>query len=231
MGVKDRDGLRHPRGSSPQVAESGRVTSAPPAPGTSADAAAVLDSPDLAARIRARDPDALRAVVSAYLPQVVRAARGAGFSRDRAEDVAQSTFVTFLESASRFEGRSHVRTWLFGILYKKIAEARRDVAREREVDDIDDVVRARFDESGGWTAPPRPTDARLRDREIREGVTDCLEQAPSAQRMAFVLREVEQLATEEICKILHVTRTNLGVMLYRIRNRLRECLEARGIRE
>ena len=46
--------------------------------------------------------------------------------------------------------------------------------------------------------------------------------------MAFVLREIEGLATPEICKILEVTRTNLGVMLYRVRNRLRECLEAKG---
>jgi hypothetical protein len=39
--------------------------------------------------------------------------------------VTQDTFATFLETASRFDGRSHVRTWLFGILYKKISEARR----------------------------------------------------------------------------------------------------------
>ena len=48
--------------------------------------------------------------------------------------------------------------------------------------------------------------------------------------MAFILREVEGLATEEICKILGVTRTNFGVLLYRVRNRLRECLEAKGVR-
>ena len=48
--------------------------------------------------------------------------------------------------------------------------------------------------------------------------------------MAFVLREVEDLSTVEICKILDVTRTNLGVLLYRARNRLRECLESKGIK-
>ena len=36
---------------------------------------------------------------------------------------------------------------------------------------------------------------------------------------------------EGICKILDVTHTNLGVLLYRVRNRLRECLEARGVRK
>lgn len=47
--------------------------------------------------------------------------------------------------------------------------------------------------------------------------------------MAFHLREVEGLSTEEICKILDVTVTNLGVMLYRLRNRTRECLEAKDV--
>ena len=47
--------------------------------------------------------------------------------------------------------------------------------------------------------------------------------------MAFVLREVEELTTEEICNVLEITPTNLGVMMYRVRNRLRECLEALGV--
>ncbi len=72
------------------------------------------------------DAAALEQVVHAYLPQLLRAARGAGLAPELAEDVAQDTFVTFIETAPRFEGRSHVRTWLFGILYKKIAAARRD---------------------------------------------------------------------------------------------------------
>ena len=82
------------------------------------------DPPGLAAAIRSRDPAAIREVVRAYLPQILRAAAGAGLDGQVAEDVAQSTFLTFLETAHRFEGRSRVRTWLFGILYRKIAETR-----------------------------------------------------------------------------------------------------------
>ena len=71
---------------------------------------AALDDPQLAARVRAGDADALQLVVQAYLPQILRAARGAGLDASEAEDVTQATFTTFLETASRFEGRSHVRT-------------------------------------------------------------------------------------------------------------------------
>ncbi|HUH02956.1 MAG TPA: sigma factor-like helix-turn-helix DNA-binding protein [Kofleriaceae bacterium] len=59
----------------------------------------------------------------------------------------------------------------------------------------------------------------------------CLQDAPGQQRTAFVLREVEGLSTAEICNILEVSATNLGVMLHRLRNRLRECLERKGIRK
>ena len=187
------------------------------------------DQRDLVSQLRKRDPAAVQAVVHRYLPHVYRAARGAGFDQHGAEDVAQSTFATFIETVPRFEGRSHVRTWIFGILYKKIAEARRAARREQDVDDIDDIFDQRFDGAGGWTRPPRPADADVHNAEVRHGIEDCLDQVSTGQRMAFVLREVEGLKSNEICNILDVSRTNLGVLLHRVRNRLRECLEAKGI--
>ena len=188
-----------------------------------------VDDPDFTARIRERDAEALEEVVRLYLPQVLRAARGAGLGPQNAEDVAQNTFVTFIEAAPRFEGRSHVRTWLFGILNRKIAETRRQVRRDQALDDIEEVFEQRFNSAGSWTRPPRPVDAAIYDAEIRQGIESCLDLVPSKQRMAFVLREIEELDAEEIRKILDVTRTNLGVLLYRVRNRLRECLEAKSI--
>ena len=89
-----------------------------------------MEGSDFVACVRAGDRETLEAVIHAYLGQILRAARGAGLSPERAEDVTQATFATFIEVARRFEGRSHVRTFLFGILYKKIAEARRGERRE-----------------------------------------------------------------------------------------------------
>lgn len=189
-----------------------------------------IDDPQFVARIRAGEPAALQTVVHAYLGQILRAARGAGLDPQRAEEVTQATFATFIEKAQQFEGRSHVRTWLFGILYKKIAEARRQLQRELRMDDIDDLVEQRFNPDGSWVRPPQPADLQLYRTEITELIEGCLEVVPNQQRMAFILREVEGLDTDEICKILGVTRTNLGVLLYRGRNRLRECLETKGVR-
>ncbi len=188
-----------------------------------------FDSPEFQALIRSGDSDALTAVVDAYLGQVHRAALGAGLTPQEADDVTQETFTTFLGAAPRFEGRSHVRTWLLGIMYNKIREARRQLSRARNLEDIDQIVESRFKADGSWSKPPRRSDASLHDREIRGQISDCLDELPTAQRAAFSFREVEGLTTSEICKILGVTSTNLGVMLYRARNRLRECLEAKGV--
>ena len=56
-----------------------------------------------------------------------------------------------------------------------------------------------------------------------------METLPDRHRVAFTLREVEGFDTGDVCKILEVSANNLGVILFRARNRLRECLEAKGV--
>ncbi|MBI1941193.1 MAG: sigma-70 family RNA polymerase sigma factor [Acidobacteria bacterium] len=196
----------------------------------SSGGAGSTSDPNLARRIQAREPEAIRAVVHAYLDQIFRAACGAGLDPQRAEEVTQATFTTFVEKAEAFEGRSHVRTWLFGILYRKIAEARRELQRETLLDDIEETVERRFNPDGTWMRPPRTLEAEVYRTEIKRLIEECLNAVPLQQRMAFILRESEDLPTEEICKILDVTPTNLGVLLFRVRNRLRECLETKGVK-
>ena len=188
------------------------------------------EDPDLAARVRAGNRIAIQTVVETYFPQILQAARGAGLAPQEAEDVTQATFTTFVEAAPRFEGRSSVRTWLFGILYKKIAEARRARQRERQMEEIDEAFESRFGASGKWSTPPQPVDTDLHHKKVETEIFICLDAAPLRQALAFILREVEELSTEDICNVLGVTRTNLGVMLHRIRNRVRGCLESKGVR-
>ena len=194
------------------------------------DAAAELDDPALVARLQAGDRSAIQLVVQAYLKQVLRAARGAGLNSVQAEDVTQATFTTFIESVSRFEGRSHVRTWLFGILYRKVKELWRSAERDRRMEELDDSTEHRFDAGGSWSRPPEAADSAVYAREIRSHLATCMEVLPPPQRSAFLLREVQGFATGEICKILDVSTTHIGVMLHRARNRLRECLAAAGVR-
>ena len=189
----------------------------------------IIDDPLFIARLREGDRDALEKVVMLYLPQALRAARASGLPRERAEDIVQSAFATFIEKIGEFEGRSRVRTWLFGILYRKILEAGRQTERDRQVDDVAEVDYSRFRPDGTWARPPQPADMAVYNREIRKYISECLDGVSEKQRMTFILREVELMETAEICEILGVTPANFGVLIHRARNQLRDCLEAKGI--
>jgi RNA polymerase sigma-70 factor (ECF subfamily) len=181
-------------------------------------------------QLRLRTPGSLEAIVDAYLPQLLRAGRGMGFSPDEAQDLAQSVFVALMESITRFEGRSHIRTFLFGIFYNKVSEHLRERQKAEGNDPIDEVMESKFDLKGNWRQPPADIEEEVFGGEVRSMIQECLEKVPQAQRIAFYLREVEGMQTEEICKKMAISVTNLGVMLFRARNHLRECLEKKGLK-
>ena len=58
----------------------------------------------------------------------------------------------------------------------------------------------------------------------------CLGELPPRIASAFSLREIEQLSSEEVCKVLEVSSTNLWVMLHRARAHLRNCLQIKWFR-
>lgn len=179
-------------------------------------------------RLRRRDPEALAQAVRDHARAMFRAARALGFAEPEAEDLVQDVFVTFLQKLDGFEGRSHLRTWLFGILYRKALERRRATMMENQADSIDEIFESRFDDKGNWSRPPADLERLFLSKELGELIRGCMDGLPTHQREAFVLREVEGFETGEICKILEVSVTNFGVLIHRARVRLRECLESKG---
>jgi len=189
---------------------------------------AIPISDDFLARLRSREPEALSEVVRDHARPLYRAARGLGFAEPEAEDLVQDVFATFLVRLDSFEGRSQLRTWLFGIMHRKVQERRRASAVEDRADAIEDVLESRFNLSGKWARPPADLEKLFLSKELGQFIRGCIESLPANQRDAFVLREVEGLETNEICKILNVSATNFGVLFYRARAQLRECLELKG---
>jgi RNA polymerase sigma-70 factor (ECF subfamily) len=96
------------------------------------------------------------------------------------------------------------------------------------MDPIDAVFESRFDADGKWARPPADLERLLLSKEAGELIHGCMEELPANQRGVFVLREIEEIESTEICKILGISVTNLGVLMHRARIRLRECLEAKG---
>ncbi len=188
----------------------------------------MTDSRAFLARLRSGDPATLGAVVDEHARRLYRAARGMGFLAEDAEDLVQDVFVTFVHGLDRFEGRSNVGTWLFGILYHKIQERRRSSAREEAHDPADEVFESRFDARGSWIRLPIAPDREATSREVGVALRKCLDDLPPLQRAVFELRQVEELSAAEAGNVLGQTVTYIGVLLHRARTRLRECLDRKG---
>ena len=150
-----------------------------------------------------------------------------------AEDVVQDTLLAALQGASGFSGRSSLKTWLTGILKHKIVDAirrrqrepvRASLEEESRIDELDPL----FDDSGHWENPPADwgdPDQALSQRQFLDVLQLCLEKLPPNTSRVFMMREVMGMDSEEICKELSITSTNLWVILYRARIALRQCLE------
>lgn len=152
-----------------------------------------------------------------------------------AEDAVQETLLAALQTES-YAGRSSLKTWLTGILKHKIIDHLRRQSREqplREPQDETqhgeaDIADALFGEDGhwrdfpsGWGAP----DTSFESSQFWKVFEICVKVMPARTARVFVMREVLELTTEEICKELSITATNCWVMLHRARLALRECLE------
>jgi RNA polymerase sigma-70 factor (TIGR02943 family) len=157
-------------------------------------------------------------------------------NRAAAEDTVQETFLAALKARDRFNGLSSERAWLMGILKHKVVDHIRKAAREAPLDAGEDsslTDRLLFKVSGVPTMhPPRwhfnPRKA-FEQKEFWGVFTDCLGRLNARLHTAFVLKELEGLSTEAVCKELQVTANNLWVILHRAREQLKSCLEQNWI--
>lgn len=166
-------------------------------------------------------------------PQLLRFARTQLRNDAWAEDAVSETLLAALEKPQAFAGGSQLKTWLVGILKHKVVDQLRRHAREATVltpDDEADLDDLLFDDSGHWRQMPETwgkPEASLNERQFLAVMELCLEQLPATQGRVFLMREWLELSSDEICKELAISSTNLWVLLHRARLRLRECLQAR----
>ncbi|MEP7346328.1 MAG: sigma-70 family RNA polymerase sigma factor [Gemmatimonadaceae bacterium] len=188
------------------------------------------EDPEITRLIRTGDRATLEFIARDNADMLLRGARASGFTTEAAADVVQDTLLVFCRKAEHFDGRASVRSWLYGILLNKISERQRTDSRERVVDDIDAILQERFDAKGAWITPPRSPDAYTAGRQAMDWLERCVEALPQRHRLVFMMRELEGMDVSVICNILGLSANNLGVILFRARASLRECLERKGLR-
>jgi RNA polymerase sigma-70 factor (ECF subfamily) len=196
----------------------------------------------LIAMLRQGDERAFEALVKQNHGALIRMAMRYVADRDTAEEVVQDTWIAVIEGISRFEGRSSLESWMFAILIHKAKD--RGVRESRQItfsafDSHDDegeeaVDPARFHASGElaghWALPPQPWNEQtperlLASRQAFEALSNAVDELPAGLRDVLVLKDVEGLESQEICKRLKITDTNLYVRLHRARERVRQAVE------
>jgi RNA polymerase sigma-70 factor (ECF subfamily) len=195
---------------------------------------------ELLARLRAGDESAFRALVNRHHAAMVHAASYYVASRSLAEEVTQDTWLAVIGGLWQFEGRSSLRTWIFGVL---VNQARARGRRESKtipfssivtIDDEPTVDPGRFLDSdhpwaGHWAGFPQPWSdipaQRLVDAETRTLISDAVRALPEAQRLVITLRDVDGWNSLEVCHLLGITAANQRVLLHRARARVRAVLE------
>lgn len=181
----------------------GSVTTSPPAASRDEDLA-------LARAAALGDRRAFETIVARHGPALTRYALRATPDRGEAEDLVQDALVAAWQSLDRFDGRSALRTWLFGILVHKVQSSRR---RRKAVPVTDEVL-------------DRPVDAdpvqAASELELREALEAALRALPEKQRSVWVLVEVERLSQAEVAEVLHTTPDSVRGQLFRARRALAE---------
>ena len=150
-----------------------------------------------------------------------------------AEDAVSETVLAALAKPQSFSQRSQLKTWLVGILKHKIIDALRlhgrEVSSSPSDDDEGDLLNAlSFKPDGHFVQAPADwgnPEQELGSRQFFEVLEACADKLPATQGRLFLMREWLELSSEDICKELALTPTNLYVQLHRARLRLRECLE------
>lgn len=154
-------------------------------------------------------------------------------NNDWAEDAVSETLLAALSKPQSFANRSQLKTWLIGILKHKVIDVIRGNARfvapadGPSDDESDDLDRLSFKADGHFAETPNDwgnPEQTLRQTQFFEVLDACMERLPPAQGRLFLMREWLEMSSQDICKELSLTPTNLYVQLHRARLRLQECL-------
>ncbi len=151
-----------------------------------------------------------------------------------AEDAVSEVMLAALAKPQAFARRSQLKTWLVGILKHKVVDALRlqgreiasaGLAADETEDPLEHIV---FQADGHFAELPADwgnPEQEIQQRQFFDILEACTQHLPAAQARLFLMREWLELDSEEICKTLDLTPTNLYVQLHRARGRLRECLD------
>jgi RNA polymerase sigma-70 factor (ECF subfamily) len=181
-----------------------------------------VDEPMLIARLRAGDDQAFQFLVERYGGRLLAVARRFVKNDADAQDIVQSAYLNAFRALANFEGTSQIATWLHRIVVNTALMTLRSKRRKPE-ESLEDLLPAfqpdghHVEQFSDWTTP---ADRLLERRETRVTVRACIDELPESYRQILLLRDIEELSTQEVATALAITTTAVKVRLHRARQAL-----------
>src|SRR5215468_4575997 len=191
---------------------------------------ASVDESVLVTQAREGDMQAFSTLVQRYDGKIFRLAMHVTQNREDAEDVLQETFMKAYEHLDQFKGNSKFYTWIVRIAVNqalmKLRRRRTDksVSLDETIDTGEDTV---VREIADWGEDPEQRFTRQELSEILDGAIESLD---PIYRSVFVLRDVEDLSTEDTAEALGLSVPAVKSRLLRARLQLREKLTRISVR-
>ena len=197
--------------------------------GTNAEAPSAPAGFDAAllGRLRAGDEMAYEELVRNESRHLLAVARRLLRNEEDAQDAVQQAFLSAFRALPAFNGQSRLTTWLHRIVTNAALMKLRTRGRQPE-DSIEDLLPT-FLEDGHHTAQfsewALPAESKLLRTETRTHVRTAIDRLPDGYRTVLLLRDIEELSTEETAKILNVTPNTVKIRLHRARQALLKLLK------
>ena len=191
------------------------------------DAVQQREEASFVALLREGDPGAFETLVRTHMPALLRVARRFMRSEEDARDVVQDAFVSAFRSIGKFESNAQLSTWLHRIVVNA-ALMRLRTQRRRPEEDIEEYL-PRFSEDGHQVSPTEnwteTAETILQRTELSDIVRNAIDQLPDTYREVVLLRDIEELSTDEAAQTLGVTPNAVKIRLHRARQALRTLLD------
>lgn len=180
-----------------------------------------LNDEEVVSRVLAGDLPLFEIIIRRYNQLLYRVTRSILRDETEAEDVIQETYVRAFEHLAQFAGRSQFRTWLTRIA---VNEALARAERKKRFTSHSGDRELTGDPMDLFASPNASPEDQVVDSEMRNLVEQAIARLPESYRSVLMLRDVEEISTEEVARILNLSESTVKVRLHRARRTLRRTI-------